>query len=291
MQALDKHSRPLATLDYNALLAYSKVVENEPNQTLKDVADARGMQELFALHQAGAVRLIVPVSAALEAHGPTEFMSQDRIVARLCAVGMEATDIFVRPLSVGFGTPDTPNQVTFDHTLEARLHQAIHAILFEGKTEPDARNIDFGWVAYRGRVCARRGIVSIEEQALVELDSFRLLGNISPSPLHPNGRQTPALNALTPARRDELEVIRKQLWKDWMNKKCDAEGLYIHVSHALNTSQPQHCVFVTSDKNFTRNRPKLKQTNFERLKALGFPGHIMEPDKAVAHFIGLMNTG
>src|SRR5260221_9510449 len=204
--------------------------------------------------------------------------------ASVMNTGLDAGDIFTHPLPIGFSVRSEPNSITHNAHLETNLHRAVNAILFEGTTEPDANNVDFMWHWYRDRECERRGIVGTERQALLELDGLRWrTGNL---PLPP----TPALETLSPQRRKELkDILNTKMHRVWNNRKCDAEGLYIHASHALNTTAPQHAVFVTSDKNFKRYRRVLKKTNWERLQALGFPCHVMEPDKAVAYF--LMVTG
>jgi hypothetical protein len=50
------------------------------------------------------------------------------------------------------------------------------------------------------------------------------------------------------------------------------------------THVPHRAVFVTSDRNFTR------QGKWDKLKALGIPGHIMEPAEALAYFRSLPAT-
>lgn len=138
--------------------------------------------------------------------------------------------------------------------------------------------------------CERRNIVGIEREALIELDMLRTVLYIPPTPQAPRQPPTPALDALSPERREELSGILTKMADVWMNVKNDALGLYNHVTHAVHTTVPEKAVFVTSDKNFKKYSNVLKRSNWERLQALGFPGYIMEPQEAVAYLQSVMGV-
>jgi len=269
---------PLVTLDNNALLSFFNVEDGTANRTLKDEDDGHAVAMLFHLNRTDVIRLMVTVSTLLEKQRPGEEMEIQAFDARLRALSIAPDDIFTHPRPVPFATPGEPNTMTYDYYFEYALHQALHDILFRGRTEPDAKNVDFDWRAYRDRECGRRSAGIIGIQAFVELDDLRWRTGNAPLP------PTPALDACTSQQRHEVELILTAVYDEWLNKECDAEGLYTHASHALYTSVPQHAVFVTSDRNFKRFHNVLKKTNWERLQALGFPGHIMTPVEAVTYF-------
>jgi len=275
---MNKYDLPLVTLDNNALLGFFKVEDGTANRTSKDEEDGHAVATLFDLNRSGVIRLMVTASTMLEKQRPGEEMDIQAFDARLKALGIAADDIFAHPRPLLFATPGEPNTMTYDFYLEYGLHQALHDILFRGRTEPGAKNVDFDWRAYRDRECERRSGGDIDIKAFIELDGLRWrTGNIAPPP-------TPSLDACTPQQRQEVERILTAVYDNWVNKKCDAEGLYIHASNALYTTVPQHAVFVTSDKNYKRFHNVLKNTNWERLQAFGFPGHIMTPGEAVTYF-------
>ena len=142
----------------------------------------------------------------------------------------------------------------------------IHTILFP--------NIPFRWVEYRDQECASLGIGDVKREALIELDRQKLY--IPYSPQAPARLPTPALGALGQLEREEVHELYKRLHRRWMNSKNDALGLYNHLSLTGYTAHPEHAVFVTNDRNF------LRQTKVAALRALGFPGEILRPVKAVA---------
>jgi hypothetical protein len=59
------------------------------------------------------------------------------------------------------------------------------------------------------------------------------------------------------------------------------EGLFIHISQATNTTHPEHAVFVTSDRDFHRQR------KLDELRAINFPGEILRPAEAVQFLRGV----
>lgn len=236
------------------------------------------MGKLFALQRAGAIRLMVTVSTILEYQRPGEEVDVRALDARLKALGLDSEAIFTHPRPMPFSTPSEPNTTTFGADLEMRLHQAVHEILFRGRTEPDAKNVDFSWYAYRDRECQRRGITGSDHAAIAALDYMRMHRGWQLMP------HMPALDGTTPEKRAELSAIVEGMHRTWMNAKNDAEGLYIHANHAVYTTVSQHAVFVTSDMNFKRWNNTHKQTNWERVKALGFPGHILEPAEAYEYY-------
>jgi hypothetical protein len=282
--ALNKYDRPLATLDSNPLFAYLDA-QTGVAQSEKDRADAVAVGKLVALQRLGAIRLMVGLSTALEKKRAGEKKDWQADIARVEALGIERNDIFTGPLAIGFSKLSAPNAMSAGIDpdtgipMETMLNWQIHAILFEGKTEPNANNVAFYWHTYRDQKCEQLDITGADQHALVELDDKRWrTGNLPHPP-------TPAIDALCPRRRGELDSILTEMYEYWMNKKNDALGLYNHVTHAVHTSIPQYAVFVTSDQNFKRYRRVLNKTNWERLQALGFPGHIMEPNGAVAYFL------
>lgn len=267
----NKNDRPLVTLDNNALQGYFNVEDNVPYVTDKNREDAKAVQKLLGMHHLGAIRLIVGISTALEKKRPGDNTGWQIDIARLEALGIDHDGIFASPyLSIGN---------VWD--------RFIHALLFEGKTEANARNVDFGWHAYRDRECERLGIIGIDWQALRELDDIRIHGNIPVSPLNPFGRQTPALDNVCLQQRQRLESILNTIHDSWMNAKNDALGLYNHMTHAFHTSVPEHAVFVTSDKGFKRhiwtqvNGKRVQKTAWDILKERGFPGQLLTPEEAV----------
>lgn len=195
------------------------------------------------------------------------------MVARISTLGLDRQDIFAERLSIGISTVDEPNVATYGADSDRWVSMFIHAILNEGRVEPDAKNIDFTWPAYRDRMCsqqwARNGAGSIDLRAFEELDRPRM--GVRP-------RATPALDACTPDQRTEIERILTHMFKQWNRASCDANGLVIHASHALRSPVSQHAVFVTSDDIIVR------LSTWERLRAIGFPGHIMKPGDAVQYF-------
>jgi hypothetical protein len=281
----NKSDRPLVTLDYNPLLGYFKVEDGAPDVTPKNKADADALRKLFAMQCLGVIRLIIPQSAILESQRPGDDMYT--IAARLRGLGLDDNDIYEGARPVGFDVAESPGVVVFDTTLEQNMHRYIHTLLFEGKTEVGARNVDYSWPKYRDQECERQGIVDATHEALVELDRLRLYGNIEPSPLNPLGLQTPALDTLSPQQRRDVERIYQKMQRHWHNKKSDAEGLYIHASQVLASSLPQHAIFVTSDKHFMRHIPvdqagkRVMKTVWELLKRRNFPGQLMTPEEAV----------
>jgi hypothetical protein len=282
---MDKYDRPLATLDHNPLVAYFDAEQGVP-QSPKDRGDVSEMRELFALQRAGAVRLMVGLSTALEKPRPGERRKELHVLAReLEALGIDRDDILTTPRTIGVSVPDQPNTVYYDVELETMLNQKIHAILFEGKTERDAKNVAFYWPAYRDGAYRRWHVTDSEAPALAELDFLRPGRYIPLSPQAPRLPPTPTVDELEPERRAGLADILQEMADDWMNTKNDALGLFNHLTHAVATSVPQHAVFVTSDRNFKQKR------KWDKLKALGFPGHIMEPAEAAAYFRSLAVAG
>lgn len=282
---MDKYDRPLATLDHNPLVAYFDSERVVP-QNSKDLDDASEMRELFALQRAGAVRLMVGLSTALEKPRRGEQRKELHDLAReLEAMGIARADILTTPRTIGVSVPDEPNTVFYDLALGTTLNREIRAILFEGKSERDAKNVAFDWRPYRDGACRRWCVTESEVPALAELDALRPGPYIPSSPCAPRRPATPTLDALAPERRARLTDIIQDMADDWMNTKNDALGLFNHLTHALHTHAPQHAIFVTSDGNFKQ------KGKWARLKALGFPGHIMEPAEAVAYFRSLANAG
>ncbi len=65
-------------------------------------------------------------------------------------------------------------------------------------------------------------------------------------------------------------------------RKNDTLGLYTHLTHAMETTCPEHSIFVTSDKDL------LKQTTLQTLRLFKFRGQILHPAEAVAYLSTLI---
>lgn len=289
---MDKLSRPLVTLDSNPIISYFKVEDQDPRRTSKEDKDGRAMQEIVALQRTGAIRLHVGKSTEFEyyhAHGQDR---TDEFRRRLEAIGLDREDIFTSPLTISFGRPDTPGVTHFGLNpdtgmmYEMEFNLLVHFVLFQGRKEKEARNPPFRWHDFRNQECDRRGIAGVEREALIELDAQKYL-YIPPSRLAPQTRPTPNLDTLSPERQEALSNELRDMDKRWWNVSCDAQGLYNHISYALQTAVPEHAVFVTSDKNFTGYSAALKMSKLEYLKTRGFPGHILNPAAAVEYLKGV----
>lgn len=291
-QIPNKNDRPPVTLDYNPLVAYFDAEAGRP-QSLKDQTDAQAMRKLFAMQRLRVIRLMVGLSTALEKKRPGEKLPWQDDIARFEALGIDREDIFTSPRTIGFSKPTAPGTVFWGLDpdtgvdMATQLNWFIHMVLFDWKSERDARNIPFYWQPFRDAECAGRGIVDIEKKALDELDWLRSGEYIPPTPHSPRQLPTPALDALVAERREELERILTKLKTIWMNKKNDALGLYNHITHALHTSVPQHAIFVTSDKHFERchrvkrSGKRVEMTAWELLKERNIPGQLLTPEEAV----------
>jgi hypothetical protein len=277
---MNKNDRPLATLDKNPLVSYFKVEDNEPDCDQEHREDAREVRKLLALQRAGAIRLMVAVSTMLE--NPRSGKAVD-LSARLKDLGFEPDDISAHPRPIAFATKDAPGAMTYDTNLDYWFNAVIHATLFEDKPAP-GRDVHFRWYDYRDSECERLGITGSERYALAKLDYLRMHPHWTPTPLQqrlgdPHGK---ALDELTAARRAQLEDILTKTHRKWTNAKCDALNLVTHISHALQTSVPQHALFVTRDKDF--RKAAREPATWARLTALGFPGRILKPEEAAEHF-------
>lgn len=272
---MNKYDLPLATLDHNALVGYFRTEDGASNRSPKDEADARALRMLFALQRAGIIRLLVPMSEMLENRRVGDELDIAAYSARLVALGFDPQDVFTGPRTIAFTTPDDPSAMTFGAHLEIWLNEKIHAIYFEGKVEPGARNVNFRWLDFRKAECERLGITGEDRAALLALDFLWMNRGWQPAP------HRAELDGVTPEKRAELEAHLATMRRIWNNRKCDALNLVNHVSHVQQTTVPQHAVFVTSDRNFT------KPDKLAKLKVLGFPGYILQPDEAVAYYLKL----
>jgi hypothetical protein len=61
------------------------------------------------------------------------------------------------------------------------------------------------------------------------------------------------------------ENIGSPMWRKWLNRKCDVQGMWCHI-------QNQNEIFLTTDSNFT------KETKLSKLLALG-AGRICHPNE------------
>jgi hypothetical protein len=245
--------RPLVTLDNNIVITIRNGDPNDPA-----VQPAR---QLLALNRAGVITLNVTLSTALEEQRPGEKLEMHEYAVWLQEQGIDSSNIFTTTRPIGFRVPGTPpNTITFDTRRERALNERIHHILFP--------EVPFLWVEYRDQECVRRNIVGKKREALLELNAQDLCGEIQ--------LPKPAFDALRPEEQEEAHTLHKRLLRRWGNTKNDALGLYSHLTHAVNTTFPERAVFVTNDHDF------LRQTKLAALRALGFPGEILQPAEAVA---------
>jgi hypothetical protein len=274
-RSLWRFQLPVVTLDNNPLVGYFNVEDNDPRTTPTNREDAAAVRELLALQSADVIRLMVTISTMFENQPAGKTLDVQAMIARLSSLGLDRQDIFAERRNIGISTPDEPNVGIYGADSDRWVSMFIHAVLNQGRIEPNAKNIDFTWPAYRDHMCAqewaRRGVGEIEMRAIGELDRLRM--GIPP-------RSMPALDACSAEQRAIAGDILAHLFKQWNRASCDANGLVIHASHALYSPahQQQHAVFVTSDKIIVRLSTR------EWLKAIRFPGHIMRPSEAVDHF-------
>lgn len=73
-----------------------------------------------------------------------------------------------------------------------------------------------------------------------------------------------ALFSKAPAIDISSAPIDSPLWRKWLNRQCDVQGMWCHIKH-------QNDIFLTTDHNFT------KKTKLPRLLALG-AGRIRSPE-------------
>jgi hypothetical protein len=253
------HGRPVVTLDSNCLFS----VRYGQQGSIE-------ISELLRLNQTGAIDLKVAVASALEAppSDPQKPPLRDWQLW-LEEQGIDASSIFVHAANIAFRTADAPDAFTYDHWREMRLRDALHNILFP---HDGARR----WFDFRDLACARMAITGQRAEAILELDAQRLMGNPSPSPIYPHGRPTPSLDAMTSNERKELENIYQRIHKKWLNRACDVEIVFIHISRALESRCPERAVLVTRDSDDILKPAKVKQIN-----RLGYPGLILDPTDAV----------
>jgi hypothetical protein len=254
-------TRPLVTLDNNIVIT---IRNNDPSDP-----DAPPVRQLLALNRAGVITLNVTLSTALEEQRPDEQLEMSEYAAWLQKQGIAPGNIFTAARTIGFrvqGTP--PNTITFDTQRERALNERIHQILFP--------EVLFSWVEYRDQECARRNIVGIKREALLELNAQDLKGAIQ--------IPKPALDSLGPVEQEEVYTLQKQLDRRWMNAKNDALGLYSHLTHAAHTTYPERAVFVTNDRDF------LRRTKLVALRELGFPGEILRPTEVVAFLCSVIGA-
>jgi hypothetical protein len=250
--------RPLVTLDNNVVIT---IRNNDPNDPTLQSA-----RQLLNLNRTGVIMLNVTLSTALEQQHPDAELAMHEYADWLQEQGIASSNIFTSSRTVGFRTPGTdPNTITFDPFLERALNERVHRILFP--------EIPFLWFEYRNQECARRNIVGIKREALIELDTRDRY--IPYSPQAPARMPTPALDVLGQTEREEVYMLHKRLLRRWRNVKNDALGLYAHLTSAVHTSYPERAVFVTNDDNF------FKQTKATALRKLHFPGRILRPTDAV----------
>jgi hypothetical protein len=244
---------PLVTLDNNALIALR---ENEP--------EATAVNELLAMNRTGVIAINIALSTGLEAgRGGIRWEWREHI-EWLENLGIAKSNIFTGPRTIGFTSSTEPGVMIFDPELETQLNERVHAILFP--------RIPFYWYSFRDDECTRVGLSLI---GMAEYDSAQMHDYIPPTPQHPQQRLTPHYDALSPEEQTQVQYLHRRLQRTWHNAKNDALGLYNHLTLVAHTAHPERSVFVTSDHHF------LKASVLPRLRALGFKGEILSPDKAV----------
>lgn len=243
---------PLVTLDNNALIALRR---DEPT--------APAVHEILEMNRAGLITANVTAMTGMEAQREEDRLEWQAHIDWIESLGIARANIFTHPRSIGFSTPEFPDGPTFDARLETALGEHIHTLLFP--------NIPIRWWEYLRRECERRQLTELQYRAVLELDEL-LYGPMRIPPL-----PTPALDALSSTEREELTRLLKSLYRRWFNAANDAEGLIIHISLAGYTTHPEWAVFVSSDRNFR------KQKVLTALRAINFPGDILAPADAVEH--------
>lgn len=244
---------PLVTLDNNALIA------------VRDLEPAAGaVHELLAMKRAGQIDINITLSTGLEAGRDGSRLDWQDHIAWLESLGIARGNIFTGPRTIGFRTPDAPDAITFGVEYEVALNIRIHTIL--------RPKIPFDWHDFRDAECIR---ADLPLQALAEYDLAQKGFYIPPTPQHPRQRPTPYYDALPPEGQAQVRALYQRLQRVWHNAKNDSLGLYNHLTVAAHTAHPERSVFVTSDKHF------LAATKLAKLRALGFRGEILTPDKAV----------
>jgi hypothetical protein len=250
----DPASRPLVTLDTNALIALR---HEEPA--------APAVRELLDMNRAGLITILVTLSTGLErqrAADPVDWWPD--YIERLESLGIEKGNIFSSARTVGFATPGAPNTITFDPCMESAFNHRIHAILFP--------TLPFSLQDYLAQEAEKQGIPL---RAMAEYNAAETYIYIPPTPQSPTRRPTPTSDALNPEQQERVRVLHARCVRVWDNAKGDALGLHAHITHVWHTTRRELSVFVTSDRNF------LKPAKIAAIRALGFPGQILPPAEAV----------
>lgn len=242
----------LVTLDNNILIDLRKNID--PVATYA--------RQLLHFNREGKITVATTLSTMLERQPTGEERSVQELLAWLEEIGIASEHIFMGPRIVAFNVQGV---FTWGVDRELALNQCLHYAMFP--------QIPFYWRDYLDQECAKRGVVGIRREALIELDNNRS-PYIPPSPEAPQQYPTPLLDALMPDEREELFTLYEKLSRNWTNKKNDALGLYNHLTHAVHSTYPDQSIFVTRDKDFLNKIAVIRRC--------GFRGEILTPGDAVS---------
>lgn len=241
----------LVTLDNNILIDLRKNID--PVATYA--------RQLLDFNREGKIVVATTLSTMLERQPTGEEMSVQELLAWLVEIGIASENNFKGPRTVAFNVQGT---FTFGVDRELALNQCLHYTMFP--------QIPFSWRDYLDQQCAKRGIVGIRREVLIEIDNKKS-PYIPSSPQAPQQYPTPLFDALRQDERRELSNLYQKLSRNWMNKKNDALGLYNHLTNAVHTTYPDQSIFVTCDKHFLNK--------IEAIRRCGFRGEILGPAEAV----------
>ena len=242
----------LVTLDNNILIDLRKNID--PVATYA--------RQLFDFNREGKIAIATTISTMLEKQRMGEEMSMQELIVWLQEIGIASEHHFKGPRTVAFNVQGT---FTFGVDREMALNQCLHYAMFP--------QIPFYWRDYLDQQCAKRGIVGIRREVLIEIDNKKS-PYIPSSPQAPQQYPTPLLDVLMRDEREELSNLYEKLIRNWMNKKNDALGLYNHLTNAVHTTYPDQSIFVTCDRHFLNKVAAIRRC--------GFRGEIFAPGDAVS---------
>src|SRR6266700_1608445 len=237
----------LVTFDNNILIDLRK--NNKPTATYA--------RQLLDFNREGKITVATTLSTMLEKQRAGEEMSTPELIAWLQEIGIASEHNFKGPRTIAF---NVQGAFIWGVDREIALNQCLHYAMFP--------QIPFYWRDYLDQQCAKRGIVGIRREVLIEIDNKKS-PYIPPSPQAPQQYPTPLLDTLMQDEREELSNLYEKLIRKWMNKKNDALGLYNHLTNAVHTTYPDQSIFVTCDKHFLN---KMKA-----IRRCGFRGEILGP--------------
>jgi hypothetical protein len=248
---------PLVTFDNNALIAVRDDEDSAPD-----------VRTILEMNRSGLITANVTAMTEMEAQREDDRLKGQDLIRWIESLGIARENIFTRPRSVGFSTPDFPDGPTFDTSREQVFRESLFALL--------RRNIPSRWPVYFNTKCEQ--LSPFQRKAAHEL--WRLRWGLGQGWIPP--RPTPYLDMLSMTEREKLRKDVETWHGDWVNAACDVDGLFIHISQAISTTHPERAVFVTSDNHFH------KPTKLDALRAIKFPGEILRPAQAVEFLRGVI---